>query len=158
RGLRRGWPAQVRPRRILLYSPVNSLRRGEVIAAPGHQFVPTVGCHEFGPAAVEVSHGLFARLHLGYVDHLARHPQSLIFVVAHRGAVALVVIVGVAAGDRAAAGGVRVVPILHVALLGHAAGAGIADVVVAQEFLDLARRIAIDIEPAPAFGLVRAAR
>ena len=38
------------------------------------------------------------------------------------------------------------------------AGPGIADVVVAQEIFDLLRRLAVDEEPAPYLGLVRAAR
>src|SRR5689334_12942063 len=69
----------------------------------------------------------------------------------------LLVTIGVAAGDRAAAGGVRVVPIFHVVLLGHAGGTGIADVVIAQEILDLLRRGAVDHVPAPDLGLVRPA-
>src|SRR5437762_11791640 len=60
--------------------------------------------------------------------------------------------------DRAAARGMRIVPVLHIVLFGHAARAGIADVIVAQEILDLGRRVLVDKEPAPHLGLVRALR
>src|SRR5262249_42057143 len=76
----------------------------------------------------------------------------------HGGAATLVVVVGIAPGDRAAARRMGVVPVFHVVLLGHAGRAGIADVIVAQELLDLAGRLAIDEEPAPAFRLMRPAR
>jgi hypothetical protein len=51
-----------------------------------------------------------------------------------------------------------VVPVLHVVLLGHARRPGIADVVVAQEVLDLLRCVAVDEEEPPYLGLVRALR
>src|SRR5262249_20226424 len=70
----------------------------------------------------------------------------------------LLIAIGVPARDRAAARRMRVVPILHVVLLGHATRAGIADVVIAQEVLDLGRRVLVDQEPTPDLGLVRAPR
>src|SRR5215469_10762419 len=84
--------------------------------------------------------------------------QPLPFVILGLEAEALLIAVGIAPGDRTAARGMRVVPILHVVLLGHAGGTGIADVVLAQKILDLRRRGAVDEIPAPHFGLVRAAR
>src|SRR3984885_7831316 len=63
-----------------------------------------------------------------------------------------------APGDRAAAGGMGVVPVFHVVLLGHAGRARVANVVVAQEILDLLRRVAVDKQEPPDLGLVRALR
>src|SRR5215472_5478630 len=62
------------------------------------------------------------------------------------------------ARGRTTACGMRIVPVLHVVLLGHAARAGIADVVVAQEILDLRRCDAVDEIPAPYFRVMHAAR
>src|SRR5262245_34264302 len=137
--------------------PQSSFRR-LALMAPGRELRPVVGLHELGPAAIEVAHRLLARLHLGEVDHLARHAEPLIGIVGHGGAATLVVVVGIAPGDRAAARRMGVVPVFHVVLLGHAGRAGVADVIVAQELLDLAGRLAIDEEPAPAFRLMRPAR
>src|SRR5438552_14422494 len=103
-------------------------RGGAVVVAPGHQLVPAVGLHELGPAAVEIARRLLAGAHIGDVDDLARDPKPLPFEIFDRGADALLVSVGMAARDRAAAGGMRVIPVFHVVLLGHAARAGIADV------------------------------
>src|SRR5690349_4863791 len=84
---------------------------------PGGELRPVVSFHELGPSAVEVAHRLLARLGLGEVDHLARHAEALIDVVGDGRAASLVVVVGIAPGDRAAARGMRVVPVLHVVLL-----------------------------------------
>src|SRR5438132_12984239 len=71
---------------------------------------------------------------------------------------ALLVAVGMAPRDRAAAGGMGVVPVLHVVLLGQPGGPRIADVIVAQERLDLWRCRGVDQVPAPDLGLMRATR
>src|SRR5262249_43816369 len=58
------------------------------------------------------------------------------------------------ARDRAAARRVRVVPVLHVVLLSHAGGARVADVIIAQEILDLDGGGPVDEIPAPHLGLM----
>src|SRR5207248_8626984 len=70
----------------------------------------------------------------------------------------LLVAVGVAPRNRAAACSMRVVPVLHVVLLGQPGRTRIADVIVAQEGFDLGWRCRVDEIPAPNLGLVRAAR
>src|SRR5499433_2798950 len=89
----------------MLTGPVTaqSSFRGFALMAPGRELRPVVGLHELGPAAVEVAHRLLARLHLGEVDHLAGHAEALVLVVGDGGAGALVVVVRIAPGDRAAA-------------------------------------------------------
>src|SRR5262245_23687254 len=77
---------------------------------------------------------------------------------AGRPAEAHLVVVGILACDGASARGVRVVPVLHVVLLGEPRRAGVADVVLAEEPLDLWRRVRVDEIPAPCLGLVRPAR
>src|SRR6185312_458480 len=124
---------------------------------PRREVAPASRRHELAPAPIEVARRLLARLHLGDVDDPPRHLEPLIFETVDRGAAPLLVIVGIAPRDRAAAGGMGVVPVFHVVLLGHPGRPGVADVVVAQELLDLARRLAVDEKPAPAFGLVRSA-
>src|ERR1700744_1268859 len=59
---------------------------------------------------------------------------------------------------HAAAGGMRIVPVLHVVLLGHARRTRITDVVVAGEVLHWLRGVAIDEEKAPYLGLVHTSR
>src|SRR5204862_5711705 len=95
---------------------------------------------------------------LGDVHNRAWNMQALPFVILGLEAEALLVAVGVTPRDGPAAGGMRIVPVFHVVLLGHAGGTGIADVVVAQEVLYLPWRRRIDQIPAPDFGLVRPAR
>ena len=51
-----------------------------------------------------------------------------------------------------------IIPILHVVLLGHSRRTGVADVIIAEEILHRARRVAIDEEKPPNLGLVRADR
>src|SRR5262249_50148454 len=59
-------------------------------------------------------------------------------------------------GDRAAARGVRGVPVLHVVLLGKACGA--PDLIIAEEPLDLRRRVLVDEKPPPNLRLIRPTR
>src|SRR5262249_6927475 len=119
--------------------PLRSFRSdpGFTVATPGGELVPALGFHKFGPAAVEIAEGVLARFGLGDVHHRAGDAQALRLVIRDLVTETLLIAVGVASRDRAAAGGVRVVPVLHVVLLGHPAGAGITDVIVAQEILDL---------------------
>src|SRR5437763_440152 len=84
--------------------------------------------------------------------------QPLPFVPLGLEAEALLVAVRIAPRDSAAAGGMRVVPVLHIVLLGHPGGTGVADVVIAQEVLDLGWRGAVDHIPAPDLGPVRPPR
>src|SRR4029077_15690094 len=63
-----------------------------------------------------------------------------------------------AARDGAAAGGMSVVPVLHVVLLGQPGRTRVAYVVVAQEILDRGWCRGVDQVPPPHLGLVRAAR
>src|SRR5260370_4102894 len=120
--------------------------------------MPAVGFHELGPAPVEVAQIVLAGFCLADVHDRPGNTQPLPFIFLGLEAETLLVAVGVAPRDRPAAGGMRVVPVFHVVLLGHAGGAGIADVVIAQEILDLRRRRAVDHIPAPDLGLVRPAR
>src|SRR5262245_26905991 len=83
--------------------PPPSFRRFALTAAPGGELRPVVGLHELGPTAVEVARRLLARLHLGEVDHLAGHAQALVGVIGDGSAAALIVVVGMAPRDRAAA-------------------------------------------------------
>src|SRR6202040_25202 len=101
---------------------------------------------------------MLAGFGLGDVHHRPWNMKPLPFVSLSLEAETLLIAVRIAPRDRAAAGGMGVVPVLHVVLLGHAGGTGIADVVVAQEILDLWRGGAVDHVPAPDFGLVRSAR
>src|SRR5262249_3480234 len=78
-------------------------------------------------------------------------------VVGHGGAATLVVVVGIAPGDRAAARRMGGVPVFHVVLLGHAGRAGGAEVIVAAGMLELAGGPPSDEETAPAFAFLRPA-
>src|SRR5205814_10380749 len=97
-------------------------------------------------------------LYLVTVHDRPRKFQPLPFVSLGLEAETLLIAVRIAPRDRAAARGMRIVPVFHVILLGHAGRTGIADVVIAQEIVDLRRRRTVDQVPAPHFGLVRAAR
>src|ERR1700730_2709841 len=101
---------------------------------------------------------MLAGFGLGDVHPWPWNRKPLPFVSLGLEAETLPIAVRIAPCDRAAARGMGVVPVLHVVLLGHAGGTGVADVVVAQEILDLRRGGAVDHVPAPDFGLVRSAR
>src|SRR6516225_4638785 len=130
---------------------------GAAVMAPGRERVPAVSLHEFGPAAVEVTQIVLARFGLGDIHHRTGDAQPLRLVILNLETEPLLVAVGVAPRDRAATRCVRVVPVLHVVLLGHPSRAGITDVVVAQEILDLRRCRLVDQVPAPHLRLVGAA-
>src|SRR5580700_8513884 len=99
---------------------------------------------------------MLAGFGLGDVHHRPWNMKPLPFVSLGLEAETLLIAVRIAPRDRAAAGGMGVVPVLHVVLLGHAGRPGIADVVVAQEIFDGLRRVAVDKEEAPYLGLMRA--
>src|ERR1700732_778785 len=101
---------------------------------------------------------MLAGFGLGDVHHCPWNMKPLPFVSLGLEAETLLIAVRMAPRDRAAAGGMGVVPVLHVVLLGHAGGTGVADVVVAQEILDRRWGGAVDHVPAPDFGLVRSSR
>src|SRR3954447_23427869 len=126
--------------------------------APRRQLGPAGGFHELGPAAVEVAHRLLARLGFCDVDHPAWKAQPLPFEILLGGAEPRLIGIRIAPGNGPAARLVRVVPVLHVVLLGHPRRTGVADVIIAQEVFDFLRRLAIDEEPAPYLGLMSAAR
>src|SRR6266446_4860078 len=135
-----------------------SRRSSRAPAPPRRQVVPALGVHELRPAAVEVPEVVLARPRLGDVHHRARDAEAVPLVVLDLVAQALLVAVGVAPRDGAAAGRVRVVPVLHVVLFRQSGGPGIADVVLAQEVLHLGGRVGVDEIPPPHFRLVRAPR
>src|SRR5215831_2182905 len=85
-------------------------------AAPAHQFVPAFGFHKLGPAAVEIAQIVLARFWLGEVADHSGNPESLPFVIFDLGPHPLLVIVRITARNRAAAGGMCVIPVLHVVL------------------------------------------
>ncbi len=101
---------------------------------------------------------MLARFGVGDVHHRAGDAQPLPFEILDLEPLPLLVAVGMTPRDHPAARGMGVVPVFHVVLLGQPAGPGIADVVVAQEILDLLRCRLVDKIPAPDFGLVGAAR
>ena len=57
-----------------------------------------------------------------------------------------------------ATGVVGVIPVFHIILLGESGRSGVADVVLAQEFLDLRRSLLVHQKPAPGLVAFRAAR
>src|SRR6185369_2375703 len=111
--------------------------------SPGPEILPASGLHELAPARVEAALVVLAR-RTGHDADPAGELEAVVLEAVRRAAQAHLVVVGILAGDGAAAGGVRVVPVLHVVLLGQARRARVADVVVAEEVLDLGRRIGVD--------------
>src|SRR4030095_8678552 len=130
--------------------------RERVTRSPGPQILPASGFHELAPARVEAALVVLAR-RTGHDADPAGELEAVVLEAVRRAAQAHLVVVGILAGDGAAAGRVCVVPVLHVVLLGQARRARIADVVVAEEVLHLGRRIGVDEVPAPHFRLMRAA-
>src|SRR5882724_7397731 len=76
------------------------------------------------------------------IPHLKTHP--------------LLVTVRVAPGDGPPAGRMGIVPILHIILFRQPTRTGIADVVLAQEVLNLRRSLLVYQIPAPHLSLMRA--
>ena len=109
--------------------------------------VPTFRIHHGSPSAIEPPLIFFADL---FSDHSWK-PS----VISEGSDTHLIVVRG-PAGDSPLAGVMGIVPVLHVVLLGHAAGAGVPYVLVAQDFFDLFRRIFVYKEPSPGFGVIGA--
>src|SRR5262249_8865704 len=90
--------------------------------------VPAFGVHVFGPALVKDAGVLLRAGDIGSPG-AREHIQALLM------AGALVVVVGTATRDGAAAGVGGIIPVLSVVLLRHAGGAGVADLVMTQHLL-----------------------
>src|SRR5262245_10263553 len=112
------------------------------------QLVPAVHLHVVRPPLVEGARVLLAR------DGLLRHDAGN-DAMSSTGAETGLVVIRALARDRAATRVVSVVPVLHVVLLGHATGARIAHVVLAQEPPDFLGGALVDEISAPHFGFVR---